>query len=140
MEKNVIGTWKLTKFEMKTDDKITYPYGDNPSGYLIYNENGHMAVLISKKDRKNVSTEDITNIPEIEKSQLVDGFLGYTGKYEVLTDRIVHHVELSFIPNWIGRSLERFHQLKEGCLILETPAEEIDGSILISRLTWEKIN
>lgn len=124
---------------MKIDDKISYPYGENPLGYLIYGESGHMAALISKKDRSNVSTEDITNIPKVEKTQLVDGFIGYTGKYEVLDDRVVHHVEISFIPNWIGRPLERFYQFNKGNLILETPAEEIDGSKFISRLIWEKI-
>jgi hypothetical protein len=139
MEKIIIGTWKLITFEMKTDDKISYPFGENPLGYLIYGESGHMAVLISKKNRNTVSTEDINNIPEIEKTQMADGFIGYTGKYEVLNDRIVHYVEISFIPNWIGRPLERFYEFHKGNLILKPPAEEIDGVKVNSRLIWEKI-
>ncbi|MCE5214218.1 MAG: lipocalin-like domain-containing protein [Methanobacterium sp.] len=139
MEKNIMGTWKLIKFEMKTDDKISQPFGENPLGYLFYHENGRMAVLISKENRKTVSTQDITNIPETEKSQLADGFIGYTGKYEILDDKIIHHVEISFIPNWMGRPLERFYQHHNGKLVLETPAEEIEGSKFISRLIWEKI-
>jgi hypothetical protein len=139
LKKIIIGTWKLILFEMKTDDKISHPYGANPHGYLTYSENGYMAVLISKEGRKPICTEDITKIPEKEKIALADGFIAYSGKYEVLDDRIIHHVKISFIPNWIGRPLERFYKLHEGNLILETPAEEVDGSKLVSRLIWEKI-
>lgn len=140
MEKNIVGTWKLISFEMKTDDKISHPFGENPSGHLIYDEKNYMAVLISKENRnKNVSTEDITKIPEEEKVALSDGFIAYSGKYKVLDDKIIHNVEISFIPNWVGRPLERFYQLSEGNLILETPALEVEGSKLVSRLTWEKI-
>jgi hypothetical protein len=139
MDKNVIGSWKLIKFEMKTNDNISYPYGENPLGYLIYSENGFMAVLISKDNRNNISAENITKISEEEKIQLADGFIGYIGKYEVLNNKIVHHVKLSFIPNWMGMPLERFCEFYKGNLILETPSEEIDGSIYASRLIWKKL-
>ncbi len=139
MEKNITGTWNLINFELKRNDTISYPLGENPLGFLIYNDNGHMAVMMSKNDRPPVSTEDITHIPEEEKSKLADGFIGYSGKYEIFDNEIVHHVEMSFIPNWIGRPLKRFYQFKKGNLILETPAEEIDGVVFISQLVWEKI-
>jgi hypothetical protein len=140
MENNIIGTWKLISFELKTDNIISYPFGENPLGFLIYNENGYMEVMISKKDRKPLSSEDITSIAEDEKSQLADGFIGYSGKYEILDEKIVHYVEMSFIPNWIGRPLERFYKFHKGNLILKTTSEEINGAEFISCITWGKIN
>lgn len=47
-----IATRKLISSENKGyDGKVTYPYGDNPIGYLIYNADGYMAVQIMNRDR-----------------------------------------------------------------------------------------
>jgi hypothetical protein len=139
MRKNIIGTWKLISFELKKDDRIYYPMGENPLGFLMYGENKRMIVMMSDKDRSPIASEDITNIPADEKSQLADGFIAYSGTYKILNDKIVHYVEMSFIPNWIGRPLERFYELDDGKLILKTPPEKIDGMVFISRIIWEKI-
>jgi hypothetical protein len=139
MAENIIGTWKLISFELKSNGNISHPLGENPLGFLIYGETGHMAVMMSKKDRSPLSSEDIINIPEEEKSGLADGFIGYSGKYKILDNKLVHYVEISFIPNWMGRPLERFYQFYKGNLILKTPAEDINGVEFISTIIWEKI-
>jgi hypothetical protein len=139
LDKNINGTWKLISYELKIDNEISYPFGENPLGFLSYNESGYMNAIISRRDRNKISTLDIYNISKMEKSSLADGFIGYSGKFKIFDDKIVHYVEVSFIPNWIGMSFERFYQFNNGNLILETPLEEIDGKKFISQIIWEKI-
>ena len=44
----------------------------------------------------------------------------YAGRYEFLGDRVVHHIEIALIPDWVGRTLERLVDLDGARLILST--------------------
>jgi hypothetical protein len=43
MSEKFIGTWKLVSFEMRSADGVTYPFGNDPVGYLMYNDEGYMS-------------------------------------------------------------------------------------------------
>jgi hypothetical protein len=34
--------------------------------------------------------------------------VAYAGRYSFLGDHVIHHVELSLFPNWVGSDQERF--------------------------------
>jgi hypothetical protein len=53
VQKQLIGTWKITAFEDRKDEhdpnsEWTHPYGKNPKGYFVYDNTGHMMVQIMK--------------------------------------------------------------------------------------------
>jgi hypothetical protein len=52
------GTWKLVSASSSTVTGVrnNTPYGPNPTGVLIYNSDGRMAVMISYGGRKKLST------------------------------------------------------------------------------------
>lgn len=140
MDSRITGTWKLKSFELKSKEgDIFYPLGENPEGFLIYDKSGHMSGMMSRSDRPNLSSENLTQIKDDEKLSLANGFIGYSGKYEVLDDKIIHNVEMSFIPNWVGKPLDRYYEFQNDDLILSTPPEILNGKEFIYYLLWGKL-
>jgi lipocalin-like protein len=41
----------------------------------------------------------------------MEGFVAYAGRYRFHGDRVIHHVELSLFPNWVGSDQQRWLQL-----------------------------
>jgi hypothetical protein len=41
----------------------------------------------------------------------MEDFVAYAGRYSFHGDRVVHHVELSLFPNWVGSDQERWVEL-----------------------------
>ncbi len=136
----LIGTWKLCSYELKSKDgECYYLYGNNPKGYLLYDKNGYMSGMISKSDRIPISTGDIHLLSEDEKLSLTDGFYAYSGKYELLKDKILHKIEVSFIPNLVSTIEERYFEIVNNKMILSTPPVMIKGKEFTFYITWEKI-
>jgi hypothetical protein len=46
--------------------------------------------------------------------------MAYCGRYEVHGDHVVHHIEQSLFPNWVGTSQKRFIELEGDRLTLTT--------------------
>jgi len=136
---NILGTWKLFSFEYRANDGTHFsPYGKDPQGILIYDKSGYMSGIMSKNNRLNSSLELIQSIPANEKNLLSYGFVSYSGKFEMLEDKIVHHVEVSFFPNWIGEPLDRYYKFDDKKLILSTPAVNFEGKDFIGYIVWER--
>ncbi len=135
----IIGTWRLVSFEYKAEDETSFfPYGKDANGIIYYDKEGYMSAIISRTDRPSLSAEDYIKISDNEKIELSKGFMAYSGKYEILTDKIVHYVEISYIPNWIGTTLDRFYTFKNGHLILSTPPVNLRGKQFVGYVTWAK--
>jgi hypothetical protein len=41
----------------------------------------------------------------------MEDFVAYAGRYSFHGDRVVHHVELSLFPSWVGSDQERWVEL-----------------------------
>ncbi len=140
MKSEITGTWKLKSFESRSKDgDVFYPFGENPKGFLMYGKSGYMSGMISRADRSNLSVKNEINMDESEKSSISEGFIGYSGKYEILDDKIIHHVEMSFIPNWIGKPLDRFYSFENDDLVLTTPPEVFNNKKFVHYIVWEKL-
>ena len=66
-------------------------------------------------------------------------YISYCGKYEVTEDRVIHHVEVSFYPNWIGKDQVRFYKFEGDRLILSTPPMILGGKQQSGYLIWERM-
>lgn len=135
----IAGSWKLSSFIYKAEDGSSfYPYGKEANGIIIYDKAGYMSAIITRTDRPDISTQDFGLLPDKEKLALAKGFMTYTGKYEILSDRILHNIEIAYIPNWVGTSFERFPSLEDGKLILATPPVLLRGKTFTGYLVWER--
>ena len=64
----------------------------------------------------------------------------YSGTYTVESDRLVHHVDLSWNEAWSGTDQVRFCKVDEQTLTYtSTPAKNpFDGREIVHEVTWER--
>jgi len=137
----LIGTWKIISCKYRrSDGEVTYPYGKQPLGQLMYDSAGNMSSIIMRPERPKFSINDkFQGTPEEIKSAF-DGFDAIFGTYEVdeENESVIHHGEGSLFPNWEGMVHPRFVKLSGKRLTLSTtPILYGDGTI-IGTLVWER--
>lgn len=119
--KALVGSWKLLSYEDRdASGTIVYPYGKSPSGLLIYDSTGHMAVQIMKNPPPDIASDDWDKFTVAEKVALYDGYVAYFGRYEVDTSRhvVIHLPEAHLSKLYIGRREERHFKFSGDRLIL----------------------
>jgi hypothetical protein len=70
----------------------------------------------------------------------VEGFVANAGRYSFHGDRVIHHVELSLFPNWVGSDPVRWVELAGGRLILSASPLPLAGRQQVPRLIWEWVD
>ena len=78
--------------------------------------------------------------PTEEQARAVEGFVAYAGRYSFHGDRVIHHVELSLFPNWVGSDQERWVELAGDRLTLSASPLLLAGRQQIPRLVWERVD
>jgi hypothetical protein len=129
-----IGAWKLVSIEdRQPDGKITYPYGKEAVGLLIYDASGRMSVQIMQRDRQAFSSSQWREVPAEEIKSAVEGFTAFFGSYEIDdAERIItHHVEGHLLPASVGKRLKRAYEFSNNRLILKPSATR--------RVIWERV-
>ena len=119
----LIGRWQLVSFTERRDNGEQFDvFGPDPKGCITYLESGAMSVLFASAHRKPFSGP-WEGVSDRHKATNYDGMVAYAGRYTDHGDRVVHHVDVCWIPNWEGRDLERFLIfLPDGQVLLRTPA------------------
>lgn len=112
----LVGTWRLVTFEMElqgTGEKI-YPMGKAPSGYLSFQPDGRMAVVLTGEARKPGASEP-------ERAALYSSLVAYTGNYRVESDRWVTKIDAAWNPAWVGSEQPRTFKIAGDTLREESP-------------------
>jgi hypothetical protein len=136
---SLVGAWRLVTWENRAaDDRLTYPMGPDPLGYLLYTADGRFSVTISRRDRAPFVAGDLLGGSTDEKATAVEGFTAYAGRYTFDGERVVHHVELSLFPNWVGSDQKRAAEISEQRLTLSAGPLLLAGKQQVARLVWER--
>ncbi len=139
VEPSVVGTWRLVSCELRTaDGQVSYPFGEDALGYIMYTAEGRMGVILAAADRPQFASGDILGGRTEEVVAAAKSFTSYFGTYELRGDRVVHHIEVSFFPNWIGVDQERVFEFDGDRLLLSTPPTLIQGAQRTAHLIWER--
>jgi Lipocalin-like domain len=119
---SIVGTWKLLSASASTADgaRNDRPYGERPSGMLIYTADGRMMAVISHSGRKPLSGDRI-GAPADERANAFASFLAYGGRYSLRGDTVVHHVEVASVENWVNTDLVRLLTIDGNRMTLRTP-------------------
>jgi hypothetical protein len=137
----LVGAWRLLSWENRAaDGQITYPMGADALGYLLYTADGRFSVTISRRGRAGFAAGDLLSGTTEEQARAVEGFVAYAGRYSFHGDRVIHHVELSLFPNWVGSDQERWVELAEDRLTLSASPLLLAGRQQIPRLVWERVD
>ena len=138
MPAEVVGTWRLKRWETRAaDGRVSYPLGPDAIGYLIYTACGHMSVAMMRAERPSFADADLLGGKTEERATAASGYVAYSGRYEVRGGAVVHRVEVSLFPNWVGTEQLRFAAVTGDELTITTRPLRIGGET-INRLIWER--
>ncbi len=139
MSQSVVGTWHLQRWETHhPDGRITWPLGPDAVGYLFYTPDGYMSVAMMQANRPAFAEGDLLGGTPEEKAAAASSYVTYCGRYEVGDGTVIHHVDVSLFPNWVGVDQERFVEVKGDELTITTRPLRIGGET-INRLVWERV-
>jgi hypothetical protein len=139
MSSRLVGTWRLLSCELRTaDGGVTYPWGPDAIGYLIYTPDGHMAYQVAVADRAKFASSDLYAGTVEEKLAAAETFQSYCGTYELQGNKVVHHVEVSSFPNWVGGDQVRFVELTGDHLSLSSAPFVVGGLPQTAHLSWRR--
>lgn len=136
----IIGTWKLVswKYVNEQGGAIDF-FGENPMGILMYDKAGYMNVQLMRSGRKNFNSESLTGGAWEEIKEAYLGYVGYYGRYwERTPGELVHEVEGSLFPNWVGREQVRYGKIEGEYLLLSTPPIDAQEKKIVFNVTWKR--
>ncbi|MBV9302474.1 MAG: lipocalin-like domain-containing protein [Acidobacteriaceae bacterium] len=134
-----VGSWTLVSFEhVPPSGEVLKPFGDSPAGLILYHPDGHMSAQVSAGSRKKLACEDPLEASPEEAAEAWRTYFGYWGSFAVDAEKrvVVHRVEGSSFPNWIGTEQVR-HFRFDGAnrLILETQFPSGHSTVI-----WQRIS
>jgi hypothetical protein len=103
-----------------------------------------MSATLMSLGRPKAPTRTLSAAPADIRAAAAAGYLSYSGTYSMDGDDVLHHIELSLMPNWVGKT-ERRHiewvQMDDGHdLVLSTPPTKTDGGrTAVNRLRWAPV-
>ena len=138
----LVGDWRLRTWVAESDDGTTErPMGEAPMGVLVYSPDGTMITTIGPAGRPRMTSMDpLRGGPDAERLQAAETFIAYSGRYALEGDDVVHTVEMSLYPNWVGTRQVRHVQLSDDgqTLVLSTDPFTLAGRPSVQRLTWSR--
>ena len=136
----LIGTWRLISWENRDEGgHISYPLGKDALGYIIYDADGYMFVAIMSPGRTKFAAGDLLGGTTEEKARAAGTYVSYCGRYEFRGETVIHHVELSLFPNWVGVEQERLVEVRGDLMTLSTRPMLFGGMQRSAHLIWERV-
>ena len=136
----LIGTWRLVGMYKNVEGGGREPPAAgwrDGKGYLIYTPDGRMFGMLSERVRAPIGYPDIDDAKRIDAHK---SMVAYTGRYDFRGDHVLHHVDLSWIPDWEGGDQRREVSLDGDRLTLTTPhGRRPAGSMASFSLEWQRI-
>jgi lipocalin-like protein len=136
-ESPFVGSWGLVSFEeVLPSGEVLKPFGDSPLGLILYQADGHVSAQLSVNSPTRFASEDPLQASAEEATEAWRTYFGYWGSFKVYAEKgvVVHRVEGSSFPNWIGTEQVR-HFRFDGAnrLILETQSSSGHSTLIWQR-------
>lgn len=135
---DLLGSWQLVDWVQHYDDgRIVRPFGEHPAGVITYVD-GRMTCILSRAGRTPFSSDGQWTASDAEKARTYDEFMAYAGRYEFDGTTVIHHVEMSLFPGWIGGQQRRKAELSDGVLRLFARLEGGTAQARTAILKWRR--
>lgn len=125
----LVGTWRVEEIrDTDAAGNVTYPYGERPAGYIVYDPTGHMHVQVMRTPATppfaSGNDADGTDA-EIRAAYL--GYVAYFGTYHVDAHKgtVVHRVEGSLMPSYTATDQPRPFVIRGDELVIEGDSEGV---------------
>ncbi|ALN78726.1 lipocalin-like domain-containing protein [Lysobacter antibioticus] len=127
LRSRLVGTWQVMEV-VDTDPagKIQHPYGERPTGYIVYDPTGHLHVQLMRTPATPPFAEGDQKGSEREVRAAYDGYVAYFGTYRVdeAQSKVIHEVQGSLMPSYTGTDQPRPFKLSGDELIIEGKTQE----------------
>jgi hypothetical protein len=133
----LLGRWRIVEWVQRYDDgREQYPLGRSPQGFIQYDRD-RMFCFLCAGERKRLGGAQWT-APDAEKAAAYASCLAYSGTYEIAGDEVLHKVDLSLYPNWVGTTQRRRAVIRDGRLALTARLEAGTPEARTAELVWER--
>jgi hypothetical protein len=95
-----------------------------------------VSAQLAAGDRPNFVSADPAGGNDAERVAAFATYIAYWGTYEVDGDTVVHRLEGSLFPNWVGTELRRTFEIAGQVLVLRTLPFEVRGAPVVIELRW----
>ena len=142
LAERLVGTWLLEAYVSdEPDGTVREPFGPDATGVLVYLPDGRMAVQVMDPRRPRWARGADGDERRAQVAAAAEGYIAYAGRFEVEDGPpavVVHHVEISLVPNWVGRPQRRFAALDGDRLELSAEPLDVGGRTEVPRLRWRR--
>lgn len=131
LNEQVAGAWAYVSVDTVRPNGNRAPmYGPNPQGLVIFDGNGHYALVNARADLPRLASNNrMEGTPE-EYKAITQGSIAHFGQYTIneADKTITFKIQTSTFPNWDGAVQKRPFTLKGDELRWTTPAASGGGS------------
>lgn len=138
IRERLAGTWRLQSYEtVHADGRVDYPFGEAVVGLLVYTKDGFMNGQVMRCNRTLLPSGYRRKGAIEEALDAFDGYIAYCGRYTVdeAASEVIHHVDASLYPNWVGGEQRRNVRF-EGNQLTLSASRVVRGGTLVHRLVW----
>ena len=127
LKDKIVGTWKIISWESlrPSGQVINVWMGPHPTGLIIYQSNGYMAVQIMADPRPTFTQPPAISPPPYDEFRnAYFGYYAYWGTYTIndAGNGVVHNVEGSARPAEVGRKYQRSISIDGTKIVITTPS------------------
>ncbi len=121
--RDLVGSWRLTSITSATPGRDVAAMGENPSGTLMFGNDGRFALIILRSDLPKFSSNSCASGTPEENRAVVQGSVAIFGAYSVedAGKTLVMRIENSTFPNWAGAEQRRAMTLNGDEFTYTTP-------------------
>ncbi|MFZ4650365.1 MAG: lipocalin-like domain-containing protein [Rubrivivax sp.] len=103
---DLVGVWDLVRYFVRLPDGTELaPLGDDAVGRIGYTADGYMFGFMARARRAPFASVDRLLATPAEKAAAFDDCVSYAGRWTLREDGlVVHHIEVSLLPNWTGQA------------------------------------
>ena len=131
------GRWSIVEWVQRYDDgRERHPFGRDPQGFLQYDDDRMFCFVCSAGRKPLAGTQ--WEVPEAERAAAYASCFAYSGTYELVGDEVLHKVDLSLNPNWVGTTQRRRAELRAGRLVISARMEEATSEARTAELIWQR--
>jgi len=145
----LVGSWRLLSRESRRESgQVEADQGLStlPLGVLIYDQSGHVAAQLSRRDRTvSMFREECAVAAETkgtpDTAQTVLGYDAYFGTYTLNEKEgiVTHHLEAAIWPGDIGKNIDRHFTISGDRLTIKFDTTTRDGVKVTRTLMWERM-
>ena len=138
---DLIGTWRLQRWTAEAVDRgVSEPFGSSPEGILVYTADGTMVTTMTRAGRPSLGGRGLLAGSPDELAAVARSFVAYSGRWRLDGGDVLHEVEISLHPDWVG-TVQRRHLAIDPdgqTLVLSSDPMAVGESFGVQRLEWRR--